>query len=278
MRTLSGRVAVVTGAASGIGLAIAEELIRHRCSVVLSDIRQEPLDRAVASLSDAGGDVFGVCTDVGMEDDVVALHDTAMRRHGAIHVLCNNAGITVAGTSIAETTSADWQWIWEVNVMSVVHGVRYFMPTLLAQAEAHIVNTASLAAFSGAPFNGPYSASKAAVLSISESLYRELRIQGARVGVSVLCPGAVRTAFAESESRRPARHKSEPRNVNEAMMTHLERSRASGIAATDVGELVVDAITNDRFYVLTHRSEALLRSRGEQAAAGEPPDVRPLMT
>ena len=188
MERLAGRAAVVTGAASGIGRALATLLAAEGMSVVLADIQADPLEEATASI---GGDVLAVPTDVSDAASVQALADAAVDAFGGVHVLCNNAAVAGRFARTWAASLEEWRWVYEVNVMGVVNGLRSFVPILLEQDEAHIVNTGSAACFEALPGMGLYASSKHAVLGISEALQRELAGRGAKIGVTVLMPGGV---------------------------------------------------------------------------------------
>jgi len=204
MDDFTGRVAVVTGAASGIGLALAQRWAAEGMRVVLADVEHEPLERAAEALAaeHGAGNVLAVPTDVRDEGAVDALAAATFERFGTAHLLCNNAGVGVGG--LTWTVPADrWRWIVEVNLLSVAHGIRAFVPRMIDQGEGHVVNTASAAGVLTGPGMGPYFATKHAVVALSESLHFDLQLTGAAVGVSVLCPEWVRTQIADSERTRP---------------------------------------------------------------------------
>jgi NAD(P)-dependent dehydrogenase (short-subunit alcohol dehydrogenase family) len=198
----SGTVAVVTGAGSGIGAALARAFSAAGCAVVIADIEEPALQDVAASLD---SEALAVVTDVSDAGSVDRLADTAFGRFGAVNILCNNAGVSTFNPVTAQTLD-DWRWVLGVNLWGVIHGVHSFLPRLLDQGQpAHIVNTSSLAGVvSGIPNLGPYNVSKVGVVSISETLRLELAMAGAAVGVSVLCPGSTETRILESERNRPA--------------------------------------------------------------------------
>ena len=204
MDQFSRRVAVVTGAASGIGLALARRFGSEGMRVVLADIEAGPLERAEAQLSASGIETLAVRTDVSRADEVDALARKTIDAFGAVHLVCNNAGVFVGGNSW-EVPIADWEWVLGVNFWGVVHGLRSFVPLLLAHGEdAHIVNTASMAGLVSLPFTAPYCVSKHAVVTLSESLHHEMTLRQAKLGVSVLCPEVVATQIGDSGRNRPA--------------------------------------------------------------------------
>jgi len=254
MRELNGKVAVVTGGASGIGLALARRFASEGASVVIGDVEKGPLEAAVNDLRDAGAQVDGVVTDVTAPEQVQALADTAVARFGGVHVFCNNAGVGAGGLSW-EMPLSTWEWVIGVNLWGVIHGVRAFMPLLMQQPEAHIVNTASVAGLVAAPFMGPYNASKHAVVAISETLHHELAMAAPHVKVSVLCPGWVNTNIAESDRNRPEHLRAgvEPDGDTSAI---LKGFIDQGMPPDAVAAKVLDAIRAERFWILTHDDEA----------------------
>ncbi len=190
MDTIEDKVAVVTGAASGIGRALAGRFATEGAKVVLADVEVEALEKAAAEIEGTGAEVLAVPTDVSDGQAVEALRDAAVERFGAVHVVCNNAGVASGGT-LWTATDEDWGWVLGVNLMGVVHGVQAFTPLMIEQGEGHIVNTASIAGMLAPPFMGIYNATKHAVVALSESLHGELALFAPGVGVSVLCPGWV---------------------------------------------------------------------------------------
>jgi NAD(P)-dependent dehydrogenase (short-subunit alcohol dehydrogenase family) len=271
---LQGKVAVVTGAASGIGLALAQRSAAEGMKVVLADVEAGPLEAAAAELRASGADVVAQVTDVSKGEQVDALGQAALEAFGAVHLVCNNAGVGGGGLMQGLTT-ADWEWVLGVNLWGVIHGMRVFLPRLLEQGEGHIVNTASLAGLVAAPFMGPYNASKFAVVAISETTYRELQMQGSEVGVSVLCPAWVRTRIHESSRNRPEALQNEPvGEVDPEAVGGVESVIggliANGLAPEDVAGQVFDAVHAKRLYILTHpESVDGIRARMESIVTGQ---------
>jgi NAD(P)-dependent dehydrogenase (short-subunit alcohol dehydrogenase family) len=268
MREFAGKVALVTGAASGIGLGMATRFAQEAMRVVLADIEEPALERAVNGLRAQDFDVVGVVTDVSSAESVEALASQALAAFGKVHVLCNNAGVGGGFEQIWEASVKDWQWAMNVNVWGVVHGVRTFVPIMLDQGEeGHIVNTASVAGLM--PGSRIYDVTKHAVVALSEALYHGLRKIDARVGASVLCPGLIDTNIMFAFRNRPT----ELHNIPGQLASPREVERAerignlaqeTGLPAATVAGIVVEAIRNDQFYILTHdRFDAPIRARME---------------
>lgn len=256
MDGFEGKVAVITGAASGIGLGMAQAFAEAGIRVVLSDVEIEALDAAAAALRASGADVHTVVADVSDAEQVQALAHASLQRYGGIDILCNNAGVGAGTMPSWHSTLDDWQWVLGVNLMGVVHGIRSFMPFLLKQrTPAHIVNTASMAGLS-AGGNPVYGASKAAVVSLSESLYIELQRNRSNVSVSLLCPGFVATRILSAERNRPSslpEASPEPASpLAAAMRQWFNEQVEQGLNPLDVGRQVLAAIREQRFYVFTH--------------------------
>jgi NAD(P)-dependent dehydrogenase (short-subunit alcohol dehydrogenase family) len=244
-------------------------------AVVLADIEEAALDAAASTVGGAGHDVLAVPTDVSQAASVDALADAAFSRFGAVHVVCNNAGVTGAsGDPEWEKPLADWDWVLGVNLYGVIHGVRAFVPRLVEQGTGHVVNTASVAGLVALPFMGPYTVSKHAVVGLSECLYHELAMAGSDVGVSVLCPGFVKTRLGDSTRARPERYGG-PIDVapGESFILDIARGLVdAGTPAADVADEVVDAIRSRRFWILTHEEfDEPVRSRFDGAVAGTAP-------
>jgi NAD(P)-dependent dehydrogenase (short-subunit alcohol dehydrogenase family) len=252
MEELAGRVAVVTGAASGIGLALAQRWAAEGMRVVMADIEKDRLSEAADSLRDKGSEVVAVPTDVSDAAQVEALAEAALAAFGSVHLLCNNAGVATGGP-VTDLGLDDWKWVLQVNLWGVIHGLRAFLPGMVASGEeAHIVNTASVAGLLGAPWMAPYVASKFAVVGISQCLYYELA--SSRVGVSVLCPSWVNTNIATSYRNRPDHLGGNlPENQGGPLAAVAAQMLAGGMAPSEVADQVADAVRRRRFWVLTHR-------------------------
>jgi NAD(P)-dependent dehydrogenase (short-subunit alcohol dehydrogenase family) len=251
MKELRGKVAVVTGGASGIGRAVAEAAAAAGMKVVLADIEEAALKEAEAAMGASGAEVLAVVTDVSVRSSVEELRDRTLERFGAVHLIHNNAGVAVGGP-MWTVSEADWTWVLGVNLWGVIHGISTFVPVMLEQGEGHVVNTASLAGLTSPGMLGPYNVTKHGVVTMSETLYRDLEAIGSGVGVSVLCPGFVQTRIAESDRNRPdwAPAADLPQGVEfQGVVRHLV---AGGIEPTDVADKVLYAVRNNRFYILTH--------------------------
>lgn len=250
-----GKVAVITGAASGFGRAFAQKAAALGMKLVLADVDGDALAASVTALRDAGAEAVGVATDVSQSAQVEALAQTALDTFGKVHLLFNNAGVGTGGF-LWENTENDWTWVLGVNVMGVAHGVRVFAPIMLRQKEpAHIVNTASVAGLLAPPAMGVYNVSKHAVVALTETLYHDLNIVGGEVGCSLLCPAFVPTGIAESHRARPEalRNTEAPTRSQAVAQVQLQRAVKSGkLSAADVAELTFDAVRERRFYILTH--------------------------
>ena len=280
MKEFSGKTAVITGGASGIGRAMGELFLAKGMNVVLADIEKNALDATVAALSASGGKCIGVVTDVAKAERVRELADAALAEFGAIHIACNNAGV-FAGGLLWEQSLADFQWQLDVNVWGVIHGIRTFVPIMAAQGDpCHIVNTASMAAVTAMPYSGIYHMSKHAVLALSESLYHELAFHAPNVHVSVLCPEAINTGIAASERNRPDAYRKSGDIVESDARTLVSQaladSVAAGIGPEVMAQRVVDALVAGQFYILsddTWREAANIRL--EDVRLGRNPTFAP---
>jgi len=266
----AGRVAVVTGAASGIGLALSQRFASEGMRVVMADVEAPALAEAADLLAGRGAEVLPVVTDVSSGEQVDELRDRALDAFGAVHVVCNNAGVAGLGRPLWEMSRRDWEWVLGVNLWGVINGVRAFVPVLLEQDAAHVVNTASLAGLTTGIL-GPYSVTKHAVVALSEGLHFQLAHHGATVGVSVLCPGWVRTRISDAGRNRPPDLEPPP-ELDPAVAEALRGFVENGMDPARVADHVVDAIRAGRFYVLTHPEMSDgIRRRAEEVLAGGPP-------
>lgn len=280
MKEFTGRVAVVTGAASGIGRAMATRFAGEGMKVVLADVEQRALAAAEADLRGRGATVLAVLADVAVAGDVDSLARKTLDAFGAVHVLCNNAGVVAAGPTW-ELAIADWEWVLGVNLWGVIHGVRAFVPIMIEQgAPAHVVNTASVAGLVATAFNAPYAVAKFGVVALSECLHQELATLGAPINVSVLCPGWVNTNIMDSARNRPPAlggtgAQPPPQNEMEKTMREMvTQLLATGLAPADVAGCVFEAIRDERFYILTHPDMMpMIQTRMENVIAGRNPLV-----
>ena len=256
MKQFRDRTAVITGAASGIGLELARRAAAEGMNLVLADIEAAKLDAAAASLGIDAKRVLAQRTDVSREDEIAALADAAFARFGGVHLLCNNAGVGLTRVSW-ELTTADWNWVLGVDLWSVIHGVQHFVPRMLKQDEGgHVVNTSSVAGLLSTPGMAAYNVAKHGVVTLSETLYGELLAAKAKVGVSLLCPAWVPTAIHESGRNRQERF-GEVKPA-EGLSASYEQRMASAVksgrlTAADMANEVFTAVSEDRFYVIPHR-------------------------
>lgn len=252
MKIERGDVAVVTGAASGIGFALAEHFAKAGCNVVAADVAQDELDAAATKLGEHGVEVLAVRTDVSKEAEVQALAAATLERFGAVHIVCNNAGVVSRGDAWMGPI-AGWEWVFGVNFWGVVYGVRAFLPHLVLGGRGHIVNTASMAGLM--PGLDPiYDATKHAVVAMTEDLYLNLQAAGFPVGVSVLCPGWVRTQIMEADRNWPSELGALPEERVGADVTlgYVKRAIDEGMTPAAVADLVATSIEEDRYWVLPH--------------------------
>lgn len=288
MQNFKDKVAVITGAASGFGREFALIGARLGMKLVLADVQQDALNKTKADLEAQGAQVLAMRCDVRKAEEVQALADATIKKFGAVHLLFNNAGVG-AGGLVWENTQADWEWVLGVNLWGVIHGVRIFTPLMLECAKkdssyrGHIVNTASMAGLLNAPTMGIYNVSKHAVVSLSESLYQDLKLVDAPIGASVLCPYFVPTGISQSHRNRPDDTKSDaaPTASQRAAQAMSDKAVSSGkVSAAQVAEWTFDAIRDGRFYIYSH-PDALgnVQKRMEEIVAqrnpGDPYEAKP---
>ena len=278
MKLEKGQVAVVTGGASGIGFAMAQRFAREGLAVVLADVERAALDRAVGELRASGAEAHGHVTDVRDPEAMEALAHEVWKRNGRTDVLCNNAGVATLGR-IADQSLADWEWVLGVNFWGVLHGIRAFLPKLQAAGRpAHIVNTASLAGLVDGPMLAPYFVSKHAVVSLSECLHLELLNDSSPIGVSVLCPGFVRTSIMDS-SRNRGVGPNEAEQIQRPGASQLDQIMRFGITTgmdpAEVADKVCAAVRDGRFWVLPHEGSG---DRVRAVAARSYGDENPVLT
>ncbi|MGE0879357.1 MAG: SDR family NAD(P)-dependent oxidoreductase [Acidimicrobiia bacterium] len=271
MESLQNKTAVITGAASGIGRAFAERFSAAGMNIVLADIDASSLHVAAQAIEARGAGALAVTTDVSDASSVEALRDAALDRFGAVHLVCNNAGVGDRSETIEE-----WEWVMGVNFWGVVHGMRTFLPLLVEQDEGHMVNTSSMSGLM--PAYGSYAASKFAVLAITEGAYYQLGNRGSKVGLSCLCPGFVQTQIGRSERSRPdwAGRDDEPTDAARARVAMIQHGTDTGIPPAAVADLVHDAVVARRFWVFPHPDRVTaLRPRFEAILNGENPPLLP---
>jgi len=281
MQHFEGRVAVVTGAASGIGFAMAERFAQEGMRVVLADVEAPALEAAVTRLRQAEHEVIGVVTDVSQAEAVEALARRAFEAYGSVHVLCNNAGVAGAGGSsgpVWEKTDRDWQWAFGVNYWGVVNGIRAFVPKMLAAGEeGHVVNTASIAGVTSNVF-GIYGVTKHAVVAMTEYLQRSLLEVDAKVGASVLCPSFVSTNLGTSDRNRPDGLRNDATPASAPPGWHddptVTAAREKRIEASQAAEIVFQAIRDNCFWIFTdHEMDVAMRARAEDMLARRNPGL-----
>jgi NAD(P)-dependent dehydrogenase (short-subunit alcohol dehydrogenase family) len=279
MKSFQGRTAVITGAASGFGLEVSRIAAAKGMHVVMADVQKDALDAAVAEIAGRGAQVLPYRLDVSKAAEVEALGATTLSRFGVPHFVFNNAGVGGGGL-LWEVSLRDWEWVLGVNLMGVVHGVRVFTPMMLEAAqrdesyEGHIVNTASMAGLLNPPNMGVYNVSKHAVVSLSETLYHDLRLVTERVSASVLCPYFVPTGITSSERNRPVDLQNDKPTKSQLVAKAMsDKAVSSGkVTAATVAQFVFDALAEDRFYIYSH-PQALgnVQARMEAIVAGRNP-------
>ena len=275
MQDLTGKICAITGGASGIGRALANVFADRGMHIALADVEAGPLALAVQELNERGVDALGFECDVADAAQVEAFAAATFARFDTAHIIANNAGVGGGIGRAWEVSLEGWDWTISVNLMGVVHGLRAFVPRLVEQNDGHVINTASLAGLKGSPMIAPYVASKHAVVGISECLVHDFTMSGAAVGVSVLCPGFIRTRIAESGRNWPGRLGASPLPSPESPSASFIRSLVDGgLEPADYAARVLDAVETNRFFVLsddTHTGAIL--SRHEEAVSGRPPTI-----
>lgn len=276
METVEGKVAVITGAASGMGREFANRFGKAGAHIVAADVEAPALDAAVAEMKANGISVMGVETDVADAASMDALAEAVFAQHDNVNLLFNNAGVG-GGGRLAQCTTEDWEWVLGVNLWGVAHGLRLFLPNMIEHGDAHIINTASVAGHTSFPGLGIYSATKHAVVTLSETLYAELAEDAPTVGVSVLCPGLVNTRILESDRNRPevlsepgmsVERTAEEEEIREVMLAVFEQA----LGPDKVADMVFDAVRNRQFYIFTDGDyEAAIKTRHNAIQNGTNP-------
>ncbi|MFX4261999.1 SDR family NAD(P)-dependent oxidoreductase [Pelotomaculum propionicicum] len=283
MKEFKDKVAVITGGASGIGLGIARRCVREGMRIVIADVEESALRRAEDELKSMGGTLSAMITDVSKANQVEALAKKALDTYGAVHILCNNAGVAADG-SIWECSLPAWEWAVGVNIWGAINGIRTFVPIMLAQdTECHIVNTASIAGLTPYHPGASYHVTKHAVVALSENLYRSLGERGSKIKTSVLCPGFVRTRILSATRNLPAEFQAAanmqpmPREAEEGAWNYLEKNNFKVLSPDQVADLVFTAIKEDQFYILTHPEfNETVKERMENILQGKNPSLVPL--
>jgi NAD(P)-dependent dehydrogenase (short-subunit alcohol dehydrogenase family) len=278
MQDLAGKVAVITGGASGIGLALAQRLAAERVKLALLDVEAPALAAAERALRDAGADVVAVQTDVGSAASIEAAAGRVRERFGLAHIIVNNAGVSGGTGPLWTLTERDWKWTLDVNLWGVVHGIRTWVPPLLASGEeGHVINTASIAGLTSHAWMGPYTATKHAVVAISEVLSKELELADAKIDVSVLCPGFVKTGIARSDRNRPSDGGATTERPSAGLAAAMTALVDNGRPAEAIADAVVDAIRTRRFYILTHDDlKPAIEHRQRDILDGRRPGIDPM--
>lgn len=277
MNEFEGGTAVITGGASGIGLALAERFGEARMNVVLADIQEDALQRAVKHLEERQVKVLGVVTNTMLQDSVQSLAERAIAEFGKVHVLCNNAGVAATtgamGRGIWDVPAADWDWVLGVNFHGVLYGIQAFVPHMLEHGEpGHVVNTASLAGLLGG--GGTYGVSKHAVVALTETLYNDLKARGAKVGASVLCPGMVSTNIFDAERNRPVALKGDAAATSNDMLAIGKAMLAKGKQPAEIADIVFESIGKEALYILPHPAwDDFLKGRFEAILGRAGPSV-----
>lgn len=282
MKTFRGKVAVVTGAGSGIGLALARRLAGEGMKLVLADVQTDALKAAERELRDAGSEVLALRTDVSKLTSVQRLADRTAQRFGHVHLLCNNAGVVPPERHrpIWETSLVDWKWTLDVNLWGVVHGIHCFLPAMMEhREEGHVVNTASIAGLMSSSGSGAYSVAKHGVVRLTEGVYASLRESKSKIGATVLCPGVVATGIFNSERNRPGSSDADKIKANEAYHKVAQQLYKTAMQPDEVAEQVVKAVRARQLYAITTTAfDDAIRERMDAILGRRNPRFANLMT
>ena len=277
MEKLADKTAVVTGAASGMGLAMARRFAREEMNVVLSDIDESKLEAAVSEIRADGGNVQGVVTDVSLESDNIQLLDTSIDVFGTVDVVCLNAGVQGSIGRSWALSAEDYKWTMGILLDGVIHGVRTFVPHLVDQDAGHVVITASIAGHISSPFGAPYNIAKHGVATLAETLFHELKVEKSNVGVTCLCPGFVNTNIVRATAARESGSVGSAIDDRGDQMLDLTlRALSGGLDPEVVGQQVLDAIYGDQFWLFTDQDwDEAIATRADQIARRSPPRFQP---
>jgi NAD(P)-dependent dehydrogenase (short-subunit alcohol dehydrogenase family) len=271
MKDFRSRIAVITGAASGIGRALAKKSLNEGMKVILADVEEEPLYSAEQEFKAQGAEILAVKTDVRIYKEVETLLQKTLSKYGEVHLLINNAGVAPGG-AVWEVTLNDWEWVLGVNLRGIIHGIKAFIPVMIKQqTECHVVNTASIAGLIAAGiYDAPYRTTKHAIVSLTEALYSDLKMRKTKIGVSVLCPGEVESNLWNHERNRPP----ELRNSDLPQGEPKEESRGNEMPPGQCADIVFDGIRENRLYILTHPGfNGYIKRRVDDILAGRNPLV-----
>ena len=274
MKEFKGKVAVITGGASGIGRAMAERFAEEGMRIVLADVEVDSLEKTAAEMRAEGAQVLALVCDVSKKEDVKRLADEAVKAYDTVHILCNNAGVSITGFTW-EIDLKDWEWVMGVNLWGVIYGTHYFTPIMMKNGDpCHIINTASMAGLTNGLNMAPYYVTKNGVVSISESMHKELEMIQSKVKISVLCPAWVNTRIHESDRNRPTG----PVELDETNAAGLQfRDMVAGflkqgLTPEHVAQMVLDAVVAEEFYVLPHRHwNGIIETRMQDILQGRNP-------